>query len=483
MSTLHTRVVASVAALACVGLALPASSASVETMRVGQHPSFTRVVFELDRTAGYRLERRLDESGAGSIVVTLDASLAASTPRLLRSGSSLLESVSVEQPRDRAVATIQLRHSNLPVKEMILSNPPRIVLDVLGQDANLGAARVAKAKARKPARKPAPTPAPEVEPEPKAAAAVPARPPAEARPVEPKEAPLRVAEAPEPEAVRPKPAKEMAEPAKPKAEPAEAAQRIPTPGQAKAPEAAPARDFEAERAAREAMQRRLAAVREAAEKRKRQVEERKAKAPSPSVPPEPQEAEASAEVEGGLPWLSIGAVAVVAAVALAGVVVLRRRRRIPRDFDFKLFGPEVGEPPSSDRETVAEPFAADEAAAGAQEGLTPPLSAPGLFDELEKGDIAMEPHVQDMAMDQTAAVGAPASSELGRVIAELERRVEQLESRLQESNSARERLERQVAAQSEELRVQRAAIARTQRALRGLTRSEEEQATEPALRE
>ena len=39
------------------------------------------------------------------------------------------------------------------------------------------------------------------------------------------------------------------------------------------------------------------------------------------------------------------------------------------------------------------------------------------------------------------------------------------------------------AAQSEELRVQRAAIARTQRALRSLSRSEEEQATEPALRE
>jgi hypothetical protein len=40
-----------------------------------------------------------------------------------------------------------------------------------------------------------------------------------------------------------------------------------------------------------------------------------------------------------------------------------------------------------------------------------------------------------------------------------------------------------VAAQSEELRVQRAAIARTQRALRSLNRSEEEQATEPALRD
>ena len=36
---------------------------------------------------------------------------------------------------------------------------------------------------------------------------------------------------------------------------------------------------------------------------------------------------------------------------------------------------------------------------------------------------------------------------------------------------------------AEELRVQRAAIARTQRALRSMSRSEDDQATEPALRE
>ena len=40
-----------------------------------------------------------------------------------------------------------------------------------------------------------------------------------------------------------------------------------------------------------------------------------------------------------------------------------------------------------------------------------------------------------------------------------------------------------VAAQSEELRVQRAAIARTQRALRTMSRGDEEKATEPALRD
>jgi uncharacterized coiled-coil protein SlyX len=70
-----------------------------------------------------------------------------------------------------------------------------------------------------------------------------------------------------------------------------------------------------------------------------------------------------------------------------------------------------------------------------------------------------------------------------RVVHELERRMGQLETKLGESNEARERLERQVAAQSEELRVQRAAIARTQRALRSLSRGEEEKGTEPALRD
>jgi phage-related tail protein len=81
------------------------------------------------------------------------------------------------------------------------------------------------------------------------------------------------------------------------------------------------------------------------------------------------------------------------------------------------------------------------------------------------------------------AASAAGDSDVTRLVRELERRLAQVETRLDEANDARERLERQVAAQSEELRVQRAAIARTQRALRGLNRGEEEQATEPALRD
>jgi len=58
-------------------------------------------------------------------------------------------------------------------------------------------------------------------------------------------------------------------------------------------------------------------------------------------------------------------------------------------------------------------------------------------------------------------------------VEELERRVERLEARLADSLDVRERLERQLAAHTEELRVQRAAIARTQRAVRAAVRGPE----------
>jgi hypothetical protein len=82
-----------------------------------------------------------------------------------------------------------------------------------------------------------------------------------------------------------------------------------------------------------------------------------------------------------------------------------------------------------------------------------------------------------------SAAPSAASPDVARMLQEFERRIATLEARLDEANEAREKLERQVAAQSEELRVQRAAIARTQRALRTMTRGDEDKATEPALRD
>jgi hypothetical protein len=78
--------------------------------------------------------------------------------------------------------------------------------------------------------------------------------------------------------------------------------------------------------------------------------------------------------------------------------------------------------------------------------------------------------------------GGEAEGELSRLVRELERRIAHLETRLEEAADARERLERHMAAQTEELRVQRAAIARTQRVLRSLARPED-LATEPTPRD
>jgi hypothetical protein len=64
---------------------------------------------------------------------------------------------------------------------------------------------------------------------------------------------------------------------------------------------------------------------------------------------------------------------------------------------------------------------------------------------------------------------------------EMGRRLQVAENRLDEVTDARDRLERQMSAQAEELRVQRAAIARVQRVLRTLARPDE--ATEPAPRD
>ena len=72
---------------------------------------------------------------------------------------------------------------------------------------------------------------------------------------------------------------------------------------------------------------------------------------------------------------------------------------------------------------------------------------------------------------------------MSRMVAEFERRMKTMETRIDELVDAKERLERQVAAQTEELRVQRAAIARTQRAVRNMGRAGESSPTEPALRD
>jgi hypothetical protein len=204
-----------------------------------------------------------------------------------------------------------------------------------------------------------------------------------------------------------------------------------------------------------------------------------------------------------------GPMGVLAAVLLVGFVagfaVVRRRRPSDADVDVSTLFSDPG--PPDDRpvpKDSKQAFSMETPPREAPAAITPPQptrespgAAPGIFDdELEEKE-AMTMDNMDLTMGSTASeaptrlgvsAGVDAStagasgSNIVRIIQDMESRIAGLEARLDESIEARQQLERQVSAQTEELRVQRAAIARTQRALRSLNRSDEEQATEPALR-
>jgi hypothetical protein len=168
---------------------------------------------------------------------------------------------------------------------------------------------------------------------------------------------------------------------------------------------------------------------------------------------------------------------------VSGVVLISKRRGLVSNGLDVTARPDV-----QVREANTAAYSLDEVAATSYEPGTE------LFDEdLEglEGEKTMDMETTDLPTARgefaaspavAAASGDFANSELSSMVQELMARLDTLEARLQGSSEARERLERQVAAQSEELRAQRVAIARTQRVLRSLRRTDEDQATAPALR-
>ena len=135
----HTTVITAFASLL---LAAPSLASNVVQVRVGNHPTFTRVVFELDSPSGYRISKGTDQ-GAQELIVTLEA---ASTPRSVRSGSPEVGLVAVQQGAQLTEAHIRLRHANAGVKEMILSDPPRIVIDLMREPSRIAAEKAAVQK-------------------------------------------------------------------------------------------------------------------------------------------------------------------------------------------------------------------------------------------------------------------------------------------------------------------------------------------------
>jgi hypothetical protein len=210
-----------------------------------------------------------------------------------------------------------------------------------------------------------------------------------------------------------------------------------------------------------------------------------------------------------------GGLAALALVGVAGFVLLRRRAGFEvmdaSDFDsdplaadnpFAELGDDLaggGGTQSDLANAGASSFALDQSSESEAEAAT--SLQKDLFDAAAtQTDTGASPQESDAAgetmdtlsempttpmMDGAAAMPAAgaANADVMNMLREFESRISSLESRLGEVTESKERLERQVAAQTEELRVQRAAIARTQRAVRNLNRPEDEAPTEPALRD
>ena len=524
-------------------IAVPAQASRIVQIRVGNHPTFTRLVFEMDAFTGYQMERRTGTDGTEQLIVTLEAS----TPsREITSKSVGIESVRIAESADQATARIRLRKSGLQMKEMILSNPPRIVLDFVHSAAAVAEMTgdpYAKPTPVEPKPEPKPVVAKVVEPkpEPKPVVAKVVEPKPEPKPVVAKadeQKPKRKAKRGSPRHKRkPKPA--IAEVVKePAPSPEEigmidsaqgsddgesstaldadrrAAQRASIPGVHKRGELElptdPMADSPSDQIADAAGAGSAAPLGSSKRAAKPSTDQTKRQAPSP--PDATRRIEKPKSADSGLPFNTVTLVGIAVGVLIVLVVAVRifRRRSLPNDLDVTAFAdaydddaaeldrgtsdqipaegismndlPTDGSAPQVEEQNTAA-YSLSEVAATATEPET------GLYNEDSEGDKPMDmdtsnlPTERDEFSASPAAVMSGGDNDMSQLVQELAGRIANLETRLDEANDSRERLERQVAAQSEELRVQRAAIARTQRALRSLSRTEEDQATEPALRE
>lgn len=473
-------------------------AAEVLDLRVGVHPDYTRVVFELDRPAAYKVERG---NGPSELVVTLKAG---SIVRYLNPTKSLIDSIKLEPTATGSKARVVLARDGLSLKEMILASPPRIVLDVI-------LPKPVAARAQPVSRS-------------VAAAGKPAIAKANPKPAAKPPAPKKQANAPI--AKLAKPAKRIAAGSKP-SKPVITLEASPR----RAPVSAP-----------------LAKNSDTHQPRSGQAAGAKAPAPAPaklsSKPASawPASVPESLEVEDSTSMVQqIFALVGLAAVLVAWGVVRRRRGRVslPSRSKRETADPQVGSDesnPFAGMESPAEETLALAAASADSASLdssptfldSPPPDSPpvdsqtvspadspptlpdgssgpateialaaedddaelALFGEMNEAHKEAAPtEPQESAASQALGVepagvdpyqaGREAAEEAIALVRGLEERVASLQDRLEEAIDSREGIERQMAAQNEELRVQRAAIARTQRAVRNISRPEGENRPEP----
>ncbi len=472
-----TRVALAVSAIAAwLLVSVAAQAAQITEVRVGTHPEYTRVVLELDAPAGYRLvEPRAGESP--EIQIALDAQGAA---KQIEGSGALVEAVRVEPGSAGSTVRIAVKDADVRVTEMILASPPRIVIDVAA------AQQVAAAPA-------APEPSAEAVAEPatpkaaESARIAASEPPAESAAPEPAqsepmaEAPS-VAAAAAPSAETSMPAELDPGESEPLAtageqQPLEFAAAPGSLGSAHPPvTGAPGDGVEAAEA----------------------TEGTASALPAATAPPKPpvrtetipvRKAEPAAS--GGLLAMATGPVGMgVGALLLAVVVftVMRRRRPAEDPLSSVMSAEDAG----MVSDGAAEPFALEAPEAPPTDddlAMEPvPKQASAASDSIFDADSEPVASAPIAEIEPAAAVAPPpptpapaAPAPVAAESAELVGRIAELEGRLESLMESRERLERQVAAQTEELRVQRAAIARTQRVVRSMGKPEDA-ATEPVPR-
>jgi len=496
-----------VATAACVlGAAVPAWAAQVVDVRVGQHAGFSRVVFELDSPVGYKVERRRPDAGADELVISLDAGAEAKT---VDRGFDFIESlVIVPGTGSRSTVRVRLKGEDLKLKEMILANPPRIVLDVHRETATV-------------AVQAEPTDAPAAD-EPVETSQPPASMPSGAAGnLGEEESKLALAA----NSSAAPPVLQQPSVAKPSIAPPRVQRHAADADGPQQPTIKLRRDVPPRREAARAYREKKVSLRERSPiLPKNSPSSYRSRLSGSSQPPAPKPAENARPKPAALPAkpealsvkpgklpppaegkglfkltnVTVGAAGLLLLVG-AGLVLMRRRNTSeaaeagglenPRSDDDGPFAPlelSVGSVAGDEIEAEIEEIPLSEAGQ-AELGVPVPDDASDSQGTASAGGADMgtvsSDHPQGIVVDVSSAATMAGAGDSASLIVEFERRMALMEKRIDELVDSNERLERQVVAQTEELRVQRAAIARTQRAVRNLSRPVEDAPTEPALRD
>ncbi len=423
--------VAPLMAIALIFAAQSSEAAKILNLRTGKNVDHTRIVIELDQPTSFQ---QVEQAGANGAQLVVDVK-ATGSAQTLDVSSPFVRSIQVKPNGAETQLIVRLPQAGASVKEFILQNPPRIVLDV--------------ARGKVPAASSAPT----------------------------------VAPAPAPAAQKPAPMQEMSKPV------AVATSAKNEPAKVESPKSVDATLTPTDAMKpHETVSIEDGASAETVESKVDDAEKIPAKKPiaapktKPPVVPSQSFLEQIASQLEGLPAL-IGSGALVVLTLL--FFVLKRRKKTAAHASEEDFSEEQEEE-SGDSLFGGEPWEADRV------GETKKVDAsPTNQQTLEFSAPSTVPPVRETVAPRSAVSSQPLVSSPSTAIADapskaefeaLEAKLKGLEDQVSAFAAARERLEAQIKSQAEELRVQRAAIARTQRVVRSLASAEDDMpaSAEPA---